>query len=449
MSAERLSPGATLYIDCFSGLSGDMTVAALVDLGVPVKVVEEAVAALALPGVGVRFERVHRGALVGCKLRVDLPAAPSLDEAASSPHEGGPTGAHHVGDHDHPTAGPHHHEADGHHPAGGGHHHGDHPHRHYGEIRSLLLGAPLGDGVRRRALTIFDRLAAVEAHLHGTTVDEVAFHEVGALDSIVDIVAVAAALDWLSPGRVVSRRVPLGHGTVETAHGRLPIPAPATLELLRGAAVEDGGVEAELVTPTGAAILAAITDEYGQLPELTVSAVGWGAGDRELADRPNLLRLLLGRAGDGGTALLQLEANLDDLSPELVAPLVEALLAAGARDAWLQPVVMKKGRPGWIVGALVDAGHRAAAEELLFRESSTLGVRAFPVGRTTLERRFVEVTTAYGVVPIKLAYRLDRPGEVYNAAPEFEVCRRLGAERGVAVKLIYLAALAAYHAGAS
>jgi len=418
--------GAALHLDCHAGIAGDMTVAALVDLGVPEAVVREALAALRVDGYAVRFERVQRGALMGLKFHVEI--APV--ERAAHEHEHAP--AIHV--HGHPHEHRHQHA-----------HHGAHAHRHYAEIRSLIERAPLGDGVRRRALAIFDRLAAVEARLHGVPVAEVAFHEVGAIDSIVDVVASAAALDWLAPARVTCRPVPLGHGSVSTAHGLLPIPAPATLELLRGAPVEDGGSPFELTTPTGAAILAATVDEYRALPPLVVHATGWGAGDRELPDRPNLLRAIAGApapaAADASGDCVVLEANVDDTTPELLAPLLQELLAAGARDAWLQPVLMKKGRPGHLVAALCDPARADAVERAIFRGSSTIGVRRHAVARTVLPRRLVPVETPFGRVNVKVADGPD--GE--NAAPEFEECRALAEAGGVPLKRVWAEALAAYY----
>jgi uncharacterized protein (TIGR00299 family) protein len=277
----------------------------------------------------------------------------------------------------------------------------------------------------------------------------VAFHEVGAIDSIVDIVAAAAALDWLRPVRITSRPVPLGHGSVSTAHGLLPVPTPATLELLAGAPVEDGGAAFELTTPTGAAILAASVERWGLLPPLRLAAVGWGAGERELPDRPNLLRVVLGEpageawrtSGAGGESCLVIEANVDDTSPELLAPLVGELIAAGARDAWIGPVLMKKGRPGFIVSALCDPTGRDAVERALFRGSSTIGVRRHAVERTVLPRRIIDVETPWGAVPVKVAGE----GDDENVAPELEACRRLATERGVPLKRVYAEAIAAFY----
>jgi uncharacterized protein (TIGR00299 family) protein len=397
--------GCELYFDCFSGVAGDMTLGALLDLGVPEEAVRAELGKLPVRNYTLQRERVKRGALVGTKIHVHV--------------EG------------HETNFDHHHD-----------HHGrdQHAHTHYRDIKAMLQ-KHLGGDVLMRALAIFDRIAVVEARLHGVSVEEVAFHEVGAVDSIVDIVGAAAALAWLSPSRISSRRVPLGGGSVDTAHGRLPVPAPATLELLAGAEVEAGG-DSELTTPTGAGILAANVSVWGPLPAMRVVGVGWGAGDRELADRPNLLRVVAGvRAVDSvAEDMTVIEANIDDMNPELCEPLLEALFAAGAVDAWFTPIVMKKSRPALTVGALCPSALRAQVVEAVLRESTTIGVRFSSVSRTVLPRRFVDVDTPWGVVPVKVA----GDGDSTNAAPEYEVCHRLALAAGVPTKRIYLAALAAF-----
>jgi uncharacterized protein (TIGR00299 family) protein len=388
-----------LHFDCFAGIAGDMTLGALLDLGVPEDAIRAELRKLPVEEYQFWHERVKRGALVGTKVHVDV-------------HE------HHHHDHDH------------------------HHHVHFAYIKQMLETHLAGD-VLARAMAMFERIAVVEARLHGVTVEDVAFHEVGAVDSIVDIVGTAAGLAWLAPSRVTARRVPLGGGTVKTAHGVLPVPAPATLELLRGVEVETGG-ETELTTPTGAAILAANVAQYGAMPPMNVVGVGWGAGDRELADRPNLLRVVAGRPAVSESAsemLVVIEANVDDMSPELCEPLMDALFAAGALDVWLQPIVMKKSRPALLIGALAPEAKRAQVSDAFLRESTTLGVRAHPVERSVLERRFVEVDTPWGKVPVKLA---ERGGEVWNAAPEYEACKKLALQHGVPVKQVFLAALAAY-----
>jgi uncharacterized protein (TIGR00299 family) protein len=414
--------GCWLHFDCFAGIAGDMTLGALLDLGVP----EEAIVGelRKLPVEKYRFwhERVKRGALVGTKVHVDV-----HDHDHKHDHDHA-----HVHEHGHAHAHPHDHTHE---------HTHHHAHVHYAGIRKMLNAALSGE-VLARSLAMFDRIAEVEARLHGVTVEEVAFHEVGAVDSIVDIVGTAAGLAWLEPARVTSRRVPLGGGTVDTAHGRLPVPAPATLELLRGADVEAGG-DSELTTPTGAAILAASAIAYGDMPPMTVVGVGWGAGDRQLADRPNLLRLVAGRphAVASDDEVVVLEANVDDMSPELCEPLMDALFAAGALDAWFSPIVMKKSRPAILIGAIAPAGKRAEVADALLRNSTSLGVRAHVAQRSVLERRVVEVETEFGKVPVKLG---GRGGEVWNAAPEYEACKKLAAASRVPVKQVYLAALAAW-----
>ena len=412
--------GAELYFDCFSGIAGDMTLGALLDLGVPEAAVRGELEKLPLRDYRLTRERVKRGALMGTKIHV------LVDEPAGEPH------AHEHHEHTH-AAGEHHDPRHSH----AAHHH----HTHYRDIKAMLE-QHLGGDVLARALAIFDRIAAVEARLHGVSVAEVAFHEVGAVDSIVDIVGAAAALAWLRPSRVTSRRVPLGGGSVDTAHGRLPVPAPATLELLAGAEVEAGG-ETELTTPTGAGILAASVSGYGVMPPLRVVGVGWGAGDRELADRPNLLRVVAGVPAGAASItdeVAVVEANIDDMNPELCEPLLEALFAAGAVDAWFTPIVMKKSRPALTVAALCPPALRDAVAAALLRESTTIGVRFSSHARMVLPRRIVDVDTPWGKVPVKVAGE----GENVNAAPEYEACRALAVAAGVPVKRVYLAALAAF-----
>ena len=419
--------GAELYFDCFAGIAGDMALGALLDLGVPEEVVRAELGKLPLSHYRLTRERVQRGALTGTKIHVLVDEPPHHEQHQH--HHDDHHGHDHAHDHRQRHDPRHRHDAEGH-----------HAHRHYRDIKAMLQ-AHLGGDVLVRALAIFDRIALVEARLHGVTVEDVAFHEVGAVDSIVDIVGTAAALAWLQPSRITSRRVPLGGGTVETAHGRLPVPAPATLELLAGAEVEAGG-DSELTTPTGAGILAACVTRYGDLPPLRIVGVGWGAGDRELADRPNLLRVV---AGVRSAAAIEdevtvVEANVDDMNPELCEPLLDALFAAGAVDAWFTSIIMKKSRPALTVAALCPMSAREAVTEALLRESTTIGVRFSSVQRTILPRRMVEVDTPWGTVPVKVAGE----GDITNAAPEYEACRRLAALAGVPVKRVYLAALAAF-----
>jgi uncharacterized protein (TIGR00299 family) protein len=417
--------GLHLHLEPTSGIAGDMTVAALVDAGVPAKVVSEAVGAMGVRGLRTRFERRRRGGFVGRGFVVTWPQQTRRGRAA---------------DHDHDHDGHEHH----HHGAAPGR---AHDHRDYAEVKRLLARARLDADARALAGDIFARIAHVEAALHGTRVDRVAFHEVGAYDSIADVVGAAAAIAWLAPASIGSLPPVVGTGRVRTAHGTLGVPAPATAALLRGVPILPEG-PGELTTPTGAAIVAAVVDDFGPPPPLALAAVGYGAGTRELADRPNVLRVLLGaplgHAEEPAAAdVVRVEANLDDMSPQLVGPLVEALLAAGAVDAWSAPIVMKKGRPALLVTALAPPPALADVERAFFRNSTTLGLRTQPMARAVLARAFERVATPWGDVRVKLGAL---EGEVVGAQPEFEDCRRLAAKAGVSVRAVLAAATAAAHA---
>jgi len=378
--------GCHLYLDCFSGIAGDMALGALLDLGVPEAVVRAALGEVPVGGYRLEVGRAERSGISACDVQVRVD------------HEG-------------------------------------HAHRAWGDIRGFL---PAG-----RAMTIFERLAAAEARVHGVAVEEVEFHEVGAVDSIVDIVGVGAALDWLAPARVTARPVPLGHGTTRSAHGQLPVPPPAVLELLRGCEVEDGGVPMELTTPTGAAIVAACCDGFGPMPAGRPIAVGHGAGDRDLPGRPNVLRLVALQPASSSHRVIVLAANVDDMNPELCEHVAEAMVSAGARDVWYAPIVMKKGRPALQVGAICDESDKDSVADALLRESTTIGLRWWPADRRVLDRREVRVSTPFGEVAIKVCHEGER---LVNAAPEYESCRRAALEHGVPLKDVYAAALAAYRA---
>ncbi|HVZ72847.1 MAG TPA: nickel pincer cofactor biosynthesis protein LarC [Polyangia bacterium] len=423
--------GMHLHLEPTSGIAGDMAVAALVDVGVPPKVVTDAIAALGVPGLRASFGRRKRGAFVGRGFDVTWPGAKRKTTTKASKAK---SRAH---DHDHLA---HDHDDHDHHH----HHHDDHAHRDYAEIRRLLARARIDADARALAEDIFARIAEVEAALHGTRVDRVTFHEVGAFDSIADVVGFSAALAWLAPSSIGSLPLVVGTGVARGAHGVLPVPAPATAALLRGVPILAEGA-GELTTPTGAAIVAAVVDAFGPLPPMRLAAVGYGAGTKELADRANVLRVVVGSplgAADAPAApdVVRLEANLDDLSPALVAALVEALFAAGAVDVWSTPIVMKKGRPALEVTALAAPDVVDDVRRAFFRHSTTLGVRAQAMSRAVLARAFETVKTAHGVVRVKIA-ALD--GEVIGAHPEFEDCRRLAAQAGVPVRDVMTAAIVA------
>lgn len=393
-----------LYFDCFSGVAGDMTLGALIDLGVDPEGLRAALSTLPVeaPWTLEVGERTHHG-IRGVDVHVVVDGKVE-----------GPTGKH---DHDHGA------------------------HYHYAAIVAALRGGDLPAPVVERAVAAFDALADAEAKVHGTTREAVHFHEVGAVDGIIDIAGTAWGVWKLGVDRILTAPPPISRGFVKCAHGTMPLPAPATLELLRGFEITPCALQKELVTPTGAALLKAWSDGTSAFPAMTVDGVGWGAGDMSFEDRPNLLRLVLGREARAGAEVHQVESNLDDLNPELAGHLLERLLEVGAIDVWFIPVQMKKQRPGLQVGALATAATLGAVTETLLRESSAIGLRHFPVGREVLDRRFVRVSTPWGEVPVKVAFR---GAEVLNAAPEYEACAALARSAGVPLKRVYQHAVAAW-----
>jgi len=420
--------GLHLHFEPSSGIAGDMAVAALVDLGVPAAVVTGAIKAIGVRGLRVAFGKRKRGAFVGKSFEVTWPGKARHSQAR---HE---RVASHGHEHEHGHGQEH---ATGH----------EHDHRDYAEIKRLLKRARLDADARALAEDIFARIAEVEAELHGTKVDRVAFHEVGAYDSIADVVGVAAAIAYLAPASIGSLPPVVGTGHIHTAHGAVPVPAPATAALLTGIPILPEGA-GELTTPTGAAILAAVVDSFGTLPPMRLRATGYGAGSKQLADRANVLRAIVGEplGTPDATAALEvvlLEANIDDMSGELLAPLFDALADAGAVDVWSAPILMKKGRPAVQVSALAPPDAATAVERAFFRNSTTLGLRRRRLERVVLARSFIKVETRYGAVRAKLA-ALD--GEVLGAHPEFEECRRLAARARVPVREVVGAAAAAARA---
>lgn len=389
-----------LYVDAASGASGDMLLGALVDLGLPLEALATELRKLPLDGYRLEARRVLRSGL----------AATKVDVLVDAP--------------------------------GPGHHH--HPHRGLREIRELLERSALEPAVRERAAALFARLAEAEARVHGASPEQVHFHEVGAVDSIVDVVGGVIGLRWLGAARTVCSPLNLGTGTVTMSHGTFPVPPPATALLVQGVPVYGAG-EGELLTPTGALLLTGHADDYGPLPQMRLERVGYGAGTKETPGRPNALRLLVGEDGSGSDErLVVLEAQVDDMPAQLLGSLMERLLEVHAVDVFYTPVHMKKGRPGILITVLCRPGQREAVEELLFAESTTLGVRRHEVSRTALEREVVQVATAYGPVGVKLGRRA---GRVTNAQPEFEDCRRAAAAAGVPVKEVWAAAVAAFREG--
>lgn len=435
------------YFDCFSGLAGDMALGALIDLGLDVDRLRAALGTLPVEGWTLSTAVRHKMGIRGVGLHIEVGGA---SEGPAVPHH--PEGAHghdhHHHDHEH--AHEHHHPHHGHghddldpahaHGHDAADHHHDH-HFHYADIVRILKGGDLPPPVVERAVAAFDAIAVAEARVHGVDRDAVHFHEVGAVDSILDIAGVAFGLWALGIDRVESAPPPMGRGFVRCAHGPMPLPAPATLEILKGVPIAPAALERELVTPTGAAFVAAWAERVGPFPEMVVEGIGWGAGNADFPDRPNLLRLVIGRTEPEEARCAVIESNLDDCPPELAGHLLDRLFEAGALDAWFAPIHMKKNRPGFTVGALADAGRAAAVEEVLLTESTAIGLRRFPVTRLKLDRTTRRVETPFGAVAVKVARR---NGQVVNAAPEYEDCRRLAREAGVPLKLVYQHAVAAF-----
>ncbi|MCW5891261.1 MAG: nickel pincer cofactor biosynthesis protein LarC [bacterium] len=390
------------YLDAFSGIAGDMTVGALLDLGMPIDAVRDAIRALGLRDVEVWSERTERAGVAATKFQVRVHG-----EHPDDPHA----------------------------------HRHAHGHRAWAEIRTLLGAGGLAPAVRDRALAIFARLAEAEGRVHGVPTDAVHFHEVGALDAIVDVVGAALGFVHLGVDVVHAAPLPLGRGFVRTSHGRLPLPGPAVTELVRGRAVVLDEATTELVTPTGAAIVAALATP-APLPRLRLDGVGYGAGDRVLADRPNLLRILVGTPLEAaaGDEVVVLEATIDDMSPQLYEHVLERLLAAGARDAFLVPTLMKKSRPGTTLRVLAEPADRDRLATIVFAETSTIGLRFATWQRLVLPREERTVATPWGGVRVKIAVA---PDGTRNVAPEFDDCRRLALAAGVPLKTVHQAALAA------
>jgi len=377
------------YLDCVAGLAGDMLLAALLDAGAELETLRGVPRALGIEGVEIDVERVERQGIGALHLHIEA--------------------------------------------------RDDHDHRHYRDIRELVERAELPERVRTRSLDAFRRLAEVEGGIHGIAPDDVHFHELGSLDTLVDVCGAFVLLDELGVERVASSPLPFARGVVEAAHGVLPLPAPATLGLLEGAALVGVETEAELVTPTGAAIAATVVDEWGALPALTLERVGYGAGTKDLADRPNVVRVVLGTESRALTRVVVLETNLDDLSPELVPDAIERCYEAGALDVWTVQVGMKKGRPGFVLSAIARPDAEAAVVRALLEETSALGVRVSRLERYELDREERVVEVAGAAVRIKVGV-LD--GRVVNLAPEHDDCAAVAKASGRSVKSIWAEALA-------
>ncbi|HXT59886.1 MAG TPA: nickel pincer cofactor biosynthesis protein LarC [Pirellulales bacterium] len=386
------------YLDCLSGISGDMTLGALVDAGVELPAISAGIDSLGLAGVRLVANEVKRKGFRATHVVVE--------------------------------------------------HQPEHAHRHLHHITDMIDGGQLTPRQKDLAKRIFTRLGEAEAKVHGTTIRKVHFHEVGAVDSIADIVGAAIGWDLLGVDRIVCSPIPTGRGTVQIAHGLCSIPAPATAELLQGIPLAESNVSAELTTPTGAAIVATLVDHFGPLPAMKVERIGYGAGTRELAEQANLVRLFVGESVDAVAAdqAWVVETNLDDVSGEVVGYATTKLWEAGALDVYTTAIQMKKNRPGVTVTVLCQAGQIEKVERILFRETGTLGVRRWPVSRHKLERKAHQVETDFGPIQGKLGWIAGQPP---SFSPEFESCSRAASERGVPLKDVYEAAQKAFAAGQS
>lgn len=381
-----------LYFDCIAGISGDMALGALIQAGADADVIRERLSALPVEPFEIEVATLETHGIHATKVTVHVGASPVV--------------------------------------------------RTYANIRALLEEADLPKDAKALAQRIFRRLAVAEATVHNREVEQVTFHEVGAVDSIVDITGTALALTMLGVERIFGSAVPTGLGMVRSEHGMMPIPAPAVVELLRGIPMYSRGVPMELVTPTGAAILASTVEGFGELPTIRIESVGYGAGTAR-TDFPNVLRVLIGEDEPAGSSLetpaagptqTLLETNVDDLNPELYPYVLERLFEAGAQDAWLTPIIMKKGRPAVTISVLCDLARADAMRRLLFRETGTLGIRTSAVEKTALDRDWLDVRTDHGPVRVKLGMLDDA---VVTASPEFEDCVRLARESGVPARDVY------------
>jgi pyridinium-3,5-bisthiocarboxylic acid mononucleotide nickel chelatase len=384
-----------LYFDAFSGAAGDMILGALVDAGLPFEELKRALGTLGIEGWDVSVERVVKAGIAATKFRVHEHALAGGDSTPG--HASG------------------------------------HRHHSIGAIKRRIDQSALTDAAKARAKALFDRLAAVEASVHDMPIERVHLHEVGALDSIVDIVGCVFALDWFGADRVVVSPINVGGGMVKTSHGVYPVPAPATIRLLGDAQVYGTDQTGELLTPTGALILTGYAHAYGPMPRMRVDAIGYGAGDRDLTRRPNVLRVVVGRSSESAeaTTVAVMECEIDDMNPQIFGPLMDQLYDAGALEVFYASVQMKKNRPGTLMTVICAPEHRETLAGLVFRETTTIGVRFTEMTRDCLDREIVPLATPLGSVRVKVARR---NGQVLNAQPEFEDVARLAAEHRRPIK---------------
>jgi len=377
------------YFDCFSGISGDMTLGAFLDLGVPVEWVKEGLDSIPLKGFDLTVTQMSRSGIHAKRVQVDI-----KDSSKS---------------------------------------------RDYSQIKSLLKDSPLSPSVKERSLEIFAKIAEAEAEIHNCPIEKVHFHEVGGIDAIVDIVGTALCVDFLKLEKIVASRVPLGRGFVDCSHGTLPVPAPATLKILKGVPVYGTDIPHELVTPTGAAIIVTLAESFGKIPDIIVADTGYGAGKRDLESIPNLLRIITGIAADHQAGLRQdtivmVETCIDDMNPEVFGFLMDRLFAEGALDVYWVPIFMKKNRPGTMVQVLCRGDRKEAVMERILSETTSSGVRFYDVHRRILKREQLVVDTLYGRVQVK---RIVNPDGSQRLVPEYEVCKKIALEKDIPIRTVY------------
>jgi pyridinium-3,5-bisthiocarboxylic acid mononucleotide nickel chelatase len=432
------------YLDCFSGMSGDMFLGALIDVGVPAPLFEETVAAL---NIGARLEisRVNRGGITATKVDVmvhgekELPREVYWEQKSHS--------------HEHQHGDSHEHEAECRHGGQSHRHESHHPHHEHShgrglqEIKEIISKTKLSESTKRTAIGIFEALGTAEAKIHNAAIETIHFHEVGAVDAMVDIVCAAAGAEFLAVDEFVCSPLNVGGGTVNCAHGTFPVPAPAALELLKGAPVYSSGVNVELVTPTGAAIVKTVAGQFGSFPNLKVEKIGYGAGTRDIAGHANVVRLTIGESQPAVSekvpveTISVLEANVDDLNPQIFGYVMDRLFERGALDAFGVPVQMKKNRPGTLLTVLCLPEDADKLTQLIFAETTTLGVRRRDEERHALNRRWKTVHTRWGDVRIKMA---SLNGSVTNYAPEYEDCREIAVKNDVPLKTVMQEAVREY-----
>lgn len=375
-----------IYFDCFSGISGDMTLGAFIDLGVPVTWLKEALSRLPLENFDITVEDISRNGIKAKNVFV------------------------HDGENAHPMD--------------------------YNKIKSLIGSSPLSENVKNLSLTIFEKIAGAESKIHGCPKETIHFHEVGGIDAVVDIVGTALCVDYLGIKKITASKIPTGRGFVNCSHGTIPVPAPATIAILKGIPVYGVDIDKEIVTPTGAAIVAALSESFGDMPEMIVDNIGYGSGKRELSGQPNLLRIVAGEYQENTDheEIVIIETAIDDMNPEIYGYLMERLFDDGALDVYWQPVYMKKNRPGIVVTVLCTAEKREALVDRILAETTTSGVKFFNAKRKILERNVIEIDTCFGKIPAKEIIGADG---IASVVPEYEECRRIALKQNLPIKDVY------------